>query len=116
MVTLCFHLEGPLVTQRAKYSTLPGRHRRLAHIRLPAIRTTISSKCQRLLGRGRQRRSRRASSPRAHGLRIFAIKRNPNRWRMEFHGMALRLVQFLAIMLNGARARAERGTSRCTAE
>jgi hypothetical protein len=27
---------------------------------LPAIRTTISSGCQRLLGRGRHRRSRRA--------------------------------------------------------
>src|SRR5215471_19462195 len=33
---------------------------RQRYIRSPAIRTTISSRCQRLLGRGRPRRSRRA--------------------------------------------------------
>src|SRR6202030_3077825 len=33
---------------------------RQRYIRLPAIRTTISSRCQRSLGRGRRRRSRRA--------------------------------------------------------
>src|SRR5882757_1091066 len=33
---------------------------RQRYIRWPAIRTTISSRCQRSLGRGRHRRSRRA--------------------------------------------------------
>jgi len=38
----------------------------------------------------------------ARGLRIFATTRNPNRRRIghwsEYQGMALRLVQFLAVM------------------
>jgi len=44
-----------------------------------------------------------SSSRRASRLRIFATTRNPNRRRIghwsEYQGMALRLVQFLAVML-----------------
>ena len=44
-----------------------------------------------------------SSSPRARRLRIFATTKNPNRLRMghwsKCQGMALRLVEFLAVML-----------------
>jgi hypothetical protein len=48
---------GAVPACRGPPSWSTARHR---YIRSPAIRTTISSRCQRLLGRGRRLRSRRA--------------------------------------------------------
>jgi len=46
-------------TSRTSPSSSTARHR---YIRLPPMRTTISSRCHRELGRGRRRRSRRANA------------------------------------------------------
>ena len=60
------------------------------YVRSPAIRTTISSRCQRLLGRGRRRRSRRAiTSPNFDTRRRTVHRRCRARLGEEFFDIAI---------------------------
>ena len=77
-----------MLLQRRRDTRAAARHR---YIRSPAIRTTISSRCQRLLSRGRYRLSRRAmTGPNfstqpviiQHGLALSALHAElSRRWK-----------------------------------